>query len=344
MAIASRRVGRTALSVSELGFGGAPLGNLYNALTSEEANEAVNAAYEAGMRLFDTAPLYGFGLSERRMGLCLGARPRDSFALCTKVGRLLAPADPAEIEDTIFANMPPFKPYFDYSYDGVMRSVEHSLHRLGLHRIDILLIHDVDTVNQGSQEATEQRFKEVMNGGYRALEQLRSEGAVAAIGAGMNEWEWCQRFAEAGDFDCFSLAGRYTLLEQEALEAFLPLCAKKSIGIVIAGPYNSGVLASGPVEGAYYNYAPAPPAILDRVARLKAICESHGVPLAAAALQFPLLHPNVVSVIPGLRNGREAASTLALFDAKIPADLWRELKHEGLVRADAPTTTATAKE
>lgn len=336
--IATRQVGRTALEITELGFGGAAIGNLYERVSNVDAFDAVAAALSHGIRYFDTAPLYGFGLSERRMGLALGEVPRDSYALSTKVGRRLRPTDPREVDPVIFENIPGAGPYFDYSYDGVMRSVEESLQRLGLHRADILLIHDVDNVNQGSAAATERRFVEVMEtGGYRALDRLRAEGTVAAIGVGVNEWQWCEKFARAADFDCFLLAGRYTLLDQESLDSFLPLCEAKNISVIIGGPYNSGILATGPVAGARYDYGPASPAILDRTRRIAAVCARHGVALAAAALQFPLHHPRVASVIPGARSRAEVERSVELYRARIPPRFWRDLKAEGLLRTDAPT-------
>lgn len=337
MSLPERRLGKTTLSVTELGFGGAPLGNLYTSMSNAAAHQTVEAAYDRGIRYFDTAPLYGYGLSERRMGLTLGALPRDSFVLSTKVGRRLRAMDPAQVDGVIFENVPPFQPYFDYSYDGVMRSFEDSLQRLGLHRVDILLIHDVDTVNQGSMAETERRFREVMGSGYKALEKLRAEGVVSAIGAGLNEWQWCQKFAEERDFDCFLLAGRYTLLEQESLDTFLPLCERKRISVIIGGPYNTGILATGAIAGAYYNYAPAPPEILAKVGRIEEICRRHQISLAAAALRFPLGHPAIASVIPGARSIREVQSNIETFATKIPSDFWAELKHEGILRADAPT-------
>jgi len=335
--IGSRPVGDTRLEVTELGFGGAPLGNLYAAVSNAEAEAAIEAACEAGIHYFDTAPLYGYGLSERRIGLALGGKPRESFVLSTKVGRRLRPTAPEEVDGSIFENVPSFPPYYDYSYDGVMRSVEDSLQRLGLHRIDILFIHDVDTVNQGSDEQTERRFREVMDGGYKALDQLRAEGSVAAIGAGLNEWEWCQRFAEAADFDCFLLAGRYTLLEQAALDTFLPLCEQKQISVIIGGPYNTGILATGAVDGAYYDYAPATPEVMKTVRQMEEICSQHGVSLAAAALQFPLCHPVVASVIPGARSAEEMQRNVETFATDIPDALWVDLKQAGLIREDAPT-------
>jgi D-threo-aldose 1-dehydrogenase len=231
----------------------------------------------------------------------------------------------------------PFEGVYDYGHDGVMRSVEDSLQRLGVHRIDVLLIHDVDVWTHGSEEARLIRFREVMEGGYRAMLRLREEGVVRAIGAGINEVQACEDFARAGDFDCFLLAGRYTLLEQGALDTLLPLCAERDMALLIGGPYNTGILATGAVPGAYYNYAPAPPEIMDRVRRIEAVCARHGARLASAALQFPLGHPNVATLIPGARSPEEVEQNRAIFEADVPADLWAELKREGLLREDAPT-------
>jgi len=230
----------------------------------------------------------------------------------------------------------PFDPVFDYSYDGVMRSVEDSLQRLGTHRIDVLLIHDVDRWTHGSQEAADRRMKEVLEGGYKAMVKLREGGAVGAIGAGLNEWDSCQKLAEASDLDCFLLAGRYTLLEQESLKTFLPLCEKRGIGIFMGGPYNTGILATGAVPGAYYNYAPAKPDILERVRKIEAVCERHKVVLASAALQFPLAHPAVCSVIPGAKTAAEVKRNIATIEAPIPRDFWADLKREKLIADEAP--------
>jgi D-threo-aldose 1-dehydrogenase len=339
----SRSIGATPVVVTELGFGGAAIGNLYRAVSNVDALQVVEHAYDAGLRYFDTAPLYGLGLSERRMGLVLADLPRESFVLSCKVGRRLRPGDPRTIASPIFERIPGAHPYFDYSYDGVMRSLEESLLRLGMHSIDVLYLHDVDVANHGTTEAVEQRFREVMDsGGYRAMAALRDQGVVKAIGVGVNEWEWCERFARAADFDCFLLAGRYTLLEQQALESFLPLCEQKGISVVVGGPYNSGILATGAVAGAYYNYVPATPEVLERVRRIEAVCRRHGVELAAAALQFPLHHPVVASVIPGARSIEELDRALELYRAPIPLAFWDELKASGLMRADAPIQGRTA--
>ena len=338
MRVTDRRpLGGSGLEVPAIGFGGAPLGNMYQEFSDEQARATVRAAYDAGMRLFDTAPLYGFGLSEHRLGEALRWLERDSFLLSTKIGRLLRPVPPEQADGGLFKRILPFEGAYDYGYDGVMRSVEDSLQRLGMSRIDILLAHDLDVWTHGSETVRLERFKELMGGGYRAMLRLREQGVVRAIGAGVNEIQACEDLARAGDFDCFLLAGRYTLLEQAALDTLLPWCQERGQSLLIGGPYNTGILATGAVAGAYYNYAPAPPAILDRVRRIEAVCARHEVRLATAALRFPLGHPSVATLIPGARSPKEIAQNRAVFEAPIPADLWAELKQEGLLRADAPT-------
>lgn len=337
MASERRVLGKSGVEVTVMGFGGAPLGNMYRAFSDEDARATVRAAHDAGINLFDTAPLYGHGLSEHRIGEALRWLPRESFVLSTKIGRLLRPADPATVDGGLFQAILPFEGVYDYSYDGVMRSVEASLQRLGMHRIDVLLVHDVDVWTHGSEEARLRRFEEVMDGGYRAMVELRDQGVIKAIGAGINEVQACLDFARAGDFDTFLLAGRYTLLEQGALDELLPECARKNMSLIIGGPYNTGILATGAVEGAYYDYKPAPPEIMARVAAIEAVCARHGVRLATAALTFPLGHPSVASVIPGARSPAEIAENIEIFARPVPADLWAELKHEGLLREDAPT-------
>lgn len=331
-----REIGKTGIMVPVVGLGGAPLGNMYEAFPDAQALATIDAAYEVGMRLFDTAPLYGHGLSEHRMGEALRDKPRESYVLSSKVGRLLKPVPPAEADGGQFKSIPPFMGVYDYSYDGVMRSVEDSLQRLSLSSIDILLIHDVDIWTHGSEEAYLARFKECMNGAYPAMDKLRSQGVVKAIGAGMNENEACERFARAGNFDCFLLAGRYTLLEQAALDSFLPYCAENDISLMIGGPYNTGILATGAVPNAYYNYAQAPPEIMNKVAKIEAVCQSHDVKLPTAALRFTLGHPNVATIIPGARHPDEIERNRAIFEAPVPAALWTDLKTEGLLQKDAP--------
>ena len=337
----SRRPFRTrsgeTLSFTRMGFGTAPLGNLYRALDEAQARQTLEAAWAVGCRTFDTAPQYGLGLAETRLNGFLRAHRDEAVTLSTKVGRIMRPCRPEERTGIgKFFDVPTRREHYDYSYDGVLRSFEHSLERLGVDAVDILLCHDVDAMAHGSREASDARIREFMDGGYRALLRLREEGVIRAIGAGVNEWQVCETLARQGDFDLFLLAGRYTLLEQEALESFLPLCVDRGIGIMLGGPYNSGILATGPHPGAFYNYEPAPPAILARVGRIAGICAAHGVALAAAALAFPLAHPAVVCVIPGGQTPDEVRRNAALLDQTIPPGLWADLKTEGLLRADAP--------
>jgi len=308
-----------------LGLGTAPLGGLFSPVPGDQACAVIDAAWERGIRFFDTAPLYGHGASERRLGEVLRGRPRDDFVLATKVGRLLRrPAEPAP-EDAYYKDTPPERPVFDLSHDGVMRSFEESLARLGLDRVDILHIHDPD-----AHEA------EAISGALRALARLRAEGSIRAVGAGMNQWQMLARFAEAGAFDCFLLAGRYTLLDQSALPVLLPLCARRGIRIVAGGVYNSGLLAD-PRPGAKFNYDDAPAELVARARRLEAACRNHGVPLRAAAVQFPRFHDAVSTVLAGARSVAELDDTLAMARVAIPATLWDELRAGGLLPVDAPT-------
>jgi len=331
------RIANGGLTFTELGFGSAPLGNLYRAISEDEAFATLTAAWDTGCRYFDTAPLYGLGLAETRINHFLRGKPRDEYVLSTKVGRLLEVCPPDE-RTAIgkFFDTPSRREIYDFSYDGVMRSVEDSLERLGVDRIDVLFAHDLDIFNHGSWEKLEALLKNFIDSGYNALLALRDEGVIKAFGAGVNEWQPCQWLAERGDFDLFLLAGRYTLLEQEALESFLPMTEERGIGIVLGGPYNSGILASGPKPGAWYNYEKAPQAIIDRAARVEAVCQRHGVKLIEAALKFPLTHPSVVSVIPGGQSAAEVRANRAILDKEIPAALWSDLKAEGLMRQDAP--------
>jgi len=341
MALATRhwdRLGAGGLTFTELGFGTAPFGNLYRAIGDDAARAILDLAWDNGVRYYDTAPLYGLGLAETRLNPFLRGKDRDSYVLSTKVGRLLEACSEADrTGHGKWFDVPSRREVYDYSYDGVMRSVEFSLERLGVARIDILFAHDLDTANHGSWEALQPKLDELMDGGYKALVSLRDQGVIRAFGAGTNEWEPCQLMAERGDFDLFLLAGRYTLLEQTPLDSFLPLCEARGIGIVIGGAYNSGILATGPKPGAYYNYELAPQDILDRVGRIQAVCQRHDVRLVDAAYQFPLLHPAVVSVVPGGQGVGEMESNLAAAVAPIPAELWADLKAEGLMREDAPT-------
>ena len=332
------RTGNGGLTFTELGFGTAPLGNLYRAISDDEAHAVLTKAWDLGVRYFDTAPLYGLGLAETRMNRFLRDKPCGDYVLSTKIGRLLRRCEPGEERtgEGKFFDVPTRREVYDYSYDGVMRSLEFSLERLGVDSIDILYAHDLDVFTHGSEAARDEKLAELMAGGYRALVSLRDQGVIKAFGAGVNEWQACQWLTERGDFDLFLLAGRYTLLEQEALETFLPLAAQRGIGIVIGGPYNSGILATGPKPGAFYNYDPAPQAILDRVARIQAVCERHTVRMVDAAFQFPLRHPAVVSVIPGGQGVVEMDANAVAASAEIPSALWADLKAEGLMRQDAP--------
>ena len=325
------------MSLPELGFGTAPLGNLYRQISETEARATLDAAWEAGCRVFDTAPLYGLGLSETRLNGFLRDKNREEYLLSTKVGRLLQVCPPAQRTGKgKFFNTPSRMERFDYTYDGVMRSLEFSLERLGVDAIDIVFAHDVDIFTHGSKVASDARISEFMGGGYKALSKLRDDGTIKAFGAGINEWQVAETLARAGEFDIFLLAGRYTLLEQEALETFLPYCSENNIGIFLGGPYNSGILATGPIPGAFYNYSEAPSAIRERVAKIEAVCASHGVKLAEAAIQFPLGHPSVLTVIPGGQSPEEIHRNREMIVAKIPPALWRDLKRTGLLRHDAP--------
>lgn len=327
------------LSFTELGFGCAPLGNLYKAVSDKDANATLDAAWKAGIRYYDTAPLYGLGLSETRLNAFLRGKKRSDYILSTKIGRVLHVCPPAERTGIgKFFNTPSRKEEYDYTYDGVYRSLEASFERLGIDSIDILFAHDLDIFTHGSAETRDHYMKILFDSGFKALRKLRDEGVVKAIGAGINEVEACGMLARGGDFDLFLLAGRYTLLEQEAaLDSLLPLLQERGIGIVLGGPYNSGILATGAKPGARYNYDPAPQAVLERVKKIEAVCKAHKVKLPEAALRFPLTHPCVVSVIPGAVRPKEVALNVKTMSAKLPKALWKDLKAQGLVDPRAPT-------
>jgi len=333
---ATRKLGSAPLEVTQLGLGCGPLGGFRAAIAEDEAQATVMAAHAEGIRLFDTSPLYGHGQSELRVGHALRQVPRESFVLSTKVGRWLTPVGPGQPRDGLRPGGLDFRPTYDLSRDGVLRALEQSHCRLGLAAIDILLIHDVDVRTHGSREAFEQRYREALEGAFPALDELRRAGLIKAVGIGVNEIEPCLRFARDTDLDCILLAGRYTLLEQQALDELLPLCVERDIGILVGGPFNSGILASGPVEGAPYDYRAAPPEVLERVRRIDRLCRRHGVALAAAALQFPLAHPAISALIPGAISRAEVLQNADHLGATIPADFWAELKHERLLHPDAP--------
>ena len=339
-----QEIGSSGLKVTRMGLGGAPFGNLFTTLAERSAEATIAAAYNAGIRYFDTAPLYGSGLSETRVGMGLSPYNRDELVISTKVGYTLVPRTSDEPPDGVFVDIPSLDPVFDYSRDAVLRSIEESLRRLQTDRIDILLIHDPDegaSILPDFDPRDKGHFSEVMDGAFPALHELREQKVVRAIGMGMNQWQMLCDFAVEGDFDCFLLAGRYTLLEQESLHKLLPLCLEKNIRIVIGGPYNSGILATGAVEGAYYNYGPAPPDILERTRRIEEVCARHDVPLQAAALQFPFGHPTVAAIIPGARTVSEFEANIGYFQQEIPAGFWEELKDLSLVHPDSPPPIAS---
>jgi D-threo-aldose 1-dehydrogenase len=309
MTIPTAPLGRTVLAVTRIGLGSAPIGNLYAPLPDEQAESVIRAAYDAGVRLIDTAPLYGAGLAERRVGAALATLPRDEIILSTKVGRLVQPDGSVT---------------FNYSRDDVLRSLEASLQRLGLDRVDVLLIHDPDD-----------HERQALDEAFPTLAELRAQGVIGAIGAGMNQWQMLERFARNADVDCFLLAGRYTLLEQTSLE-FLELCRQRSIGILLGGVFNSGILATGPVPGAKFQYVDAPPAVMERARRLQEVCERYDVPLATAALQFAMAHPAVTSVVLGAVTPAEVHSNIAASATPIPAALWQELRAASLIHPEAP--------
>jgi len=322
-----------------LGFGGAALGNLYAPIADEEALETTRKAVDLGVRYFDTAPHYGFGLSEKRLGAALRELdPMEELIVSTKVGRKLVPraaVDPTRPRQG-FVTPEPYESEFDYTYDSVMRSYESSLRRLQRMRIDILLVHDIGRHAHGEDHA--RRFAEFMEGGYLALHELKSSGAIGAIGIGVNETQVCEEALAHADFDVVLLAGRYTLLEQNPLDTFLPLCRRRQVRIVVGGPYNSGILATGVRKSttATYDYAAASPQIVERTAAIEQICDRYDVPLAAAALQFPLAHPQVLSVVPGMATPGQVRQAVDYVRRPIPHELWVELQRAGLIRPDAP--------
>jgi len=316
-------LGRTALSVTRLSLGTGALGWLYTPVAREQALATVRQALDLGGRLLDTAPLYGSGRAEARLGAALAGRPRDSFAVATKVGYVL---DPAELPD----DAPPPRPLgHDFSYDGVLRSLDGSLKRLGLDRVDLLHIHDPD-----------EHLDAAVAGAYRALRRLRDEGAVAAIGAGMNRGDLLAQLVERIDLDCVLLAGRYTLLDQSALADLLPLAAARGVAVIVGGPFNSGILTDPHAPGATFNYAPADQAWLTKARAIDAVCQRHGVPIKAAALQFPLGHPAVATVLAGARSPAEVSENAAMMRTPIPPALWDDLRAAGLIAAGAPAPPA----
>jgi D-threo-aldose 1-dehydrogenase len=336
IAIGRRQLGRTALIVSELGFGSAPLGDLYDILDDERAIATASAAIGAGCTLIDTSPLYGHGLAEHRVGTAIRRAGAENLTLSTKIGRVLRPATGNWDREGYKGGLP-FSAAIDYSYDGTMRSLEQSLLRLGVARVNICLVHDLDRRNHGAD--LDARYSEVMSGAWRALLRLRDEKVVDAIGFGVNETGVLVRAAAECDIDAVLLAGRYTLLEQDALDDFLPLAIDRGIGLMLGGVFNSGILATGAADAARYDYAAATVAVIDRVARLEAVCRRHGVSLAAAALQFAAAHPAVNSIVIGAVSPGELSANIRDRCSVVPDSLWAELKSQHLLRADAPTPT-----
>lgn len=331
----TRMHGRSGLEFTAIGYGGAPIGNFNGVFTDAEARDLVDLAWDQGMRYFDTAPGYGNGLSEYRLGHALRDRDRTDTVLSTKVGRVLRPEIDAPSINGQYLDIPPFVAEFDYSYDGVMRAVEQSMQRMLTDRFDMLFIHDCDHYTHGA--AQPELFRQAVVSAFPALESLRDQGVVRAIGFGVNETDVMVEAVKATDVDICLLAGRYTLLEQEPLDTLFPLCAERGIGIVLGGVYNSGVLATGPVDGARFNYGPAPAEILAKAAELERICRRHGVALPAVAVQFAYAHPVVTSICLGARNRRQQVSNAELFESPVPQQVWADLRDAGLIRDDAPT-------
>jgi D-threo-aldose 1-dehydrogenase len=345
------RLGRSDVKVAQLGLGTNPLGGLHAPIPHAVARATLETAWRTGVRYFDVAPVYGYGAAERVVGEVLRELPRDEYQLTTKVGRLLLADGPAEREDTmvlwegvqLYKGTDAVKPYFDFSYDGVMRSLDDSRDRMGIDRFDALHIHDPDWFPE-----------EALDGAYRALSELKASGEIGAIGVGVNQWQILVDFARRAEFDAFLLAGRYTLLDQSGLPELLPLCQEKGISIIAAGVYNSGILSHpdpGSIGGVNsgadaietwkdnvtYNYVPAGAEVIARAAALKAVCDRHGVPLMAAAIQFPMHHPAVATVLTGPRAPEHVVVNTEMMRYPIPDQLWAELKSEGLLPADAPT-------
>jgi D-threo-aldose 1-dehydrogenase len=336
---ATAELGSTGLQVPRVGIGTAPLGNFLGAISDEEADRVLGQAVQSGLRYFDTAPLYGHGLAEQRVGRAVSRIDRSNAIVSTKVGRLLradAPRDESQYHDgeSFYIDVPSTGPVWDFSYDGIMTSLEESLQRLSLDRVDMLLLHDPDD-----------HFQAASTTAYQALDVLRAEGTVTGIGAGMNQSAMLTEFVERCDLDAVLCAGRYTLLEQGALDDLMPACERTTTSVIIGGVFNSGILVA-PDEGALYNYLPAAHDVIERARRIRRVCAKFDVPIAAAALQFPLAHPRVSTVLIGFRSVKELTDDLGWLDTAIPGELWDELRNEGLIRDDAPVPSepAAAKE
>ncbi|HET7667131.1 MAG TPA: aldo/keto reductase [Mycobacterium sp.] len=329
-----RPIGSTNLAVTALGFGSAPLGNRFRELDEDHCRSLVDDAWEHGIRLFDTAPMYGFGLAENRLGTALRNRPRPKYVLSTKVGRMLAPASGAHPVDPMWVNAPPMRIVYDYSYDGALRSIEDSMQRMLTDRIDIALIHDCDRYGHGDNQPVV--FEQAMSQAARALFDLRDQGVIGAVGIGVNEADVCVAAAERADFDVFLLAGRYSLLEQDPLDDLMPLCAQRGISLILGGVFNSGILATGVVRGARHNYEGASEEVVARVAAIEKLCAAHNVSIAAVSLQFALAPPEVASVVLGASSLGQQEANVAAAETTIPGALWDALRENGHLHPNAP--------
>ena len=327
---------RTTAMVTRVGLGCSPIGDLYTSMSEDAAQAVLSTAWDAGIRYFDTAPFYGHGKSEHRLGHFLRQQPRDQFTISTKVGRVLRAA-PGEVESAEWSQPLPFELRFDYTYDGVMRSFEDSLQRLGLARVDVLLIHDLDFGYFKTERRVNAHLSDLATGGWRALEELRAAQVIKGVGAGINERAMIPRLLDVTDVDLFLVAGDYTLLDTGILDVEFPLCASRDVGVVVGAAFASGILATGPVPGARYRYAEPPAEIIEKTERIAEVCGRHGTPLAAAALQFPLAHPLVSAIIPGAGTVQQVTQNVELLEKRIDPGLWGELKAEGLLPAAAPT-------
>lgn len=328
-----RQIGSTSLHTTAVGYGSAPLGNRFRVLDEDTCRHLVDDAWEHGVRLFDTAPMYGHGLAENRLGTALRDRPRDEYLLATKVGRLLRPARDGQ-HDAMWVNVPPIGVVYDYSYDGALRSIEDSLQRMLTDRIDIAFIHDCDRYGHGDNQPA--IFEQALSGATRALIELRDQGVIGAVGMGVNEADVCVAAAHRADFDVFLLAGRYTLLEQDPLDTFLPLCVERGISVVLGGVFNSGILATGAVGNAHHNYSPPSEQVVATVREIETVCGLYDVPIAAVALQFAAAHPAVASVLVGASSLDQQNRNFAAACRVIPDELWNELRNRRLLRVEAP--------
>jgi len=333
-----RKLGRSGLELSPVGMGGVPLGEIYDRIPEDRARETLDTAWASGVRYYDTSPWYGRGLSELRFGSMLRQRDRSEYVISTKVGRTFhRPRDPSTFKGEFWAGGLPFQHRFDYTYDGIMKSYDQSLMRLGINTIDMLLIHDLDVAEVGSEDLVAAHFRDLERSGWRALETLRHYGEIKAIGAGVNIMGTIPEFLRRFDIDFFLVAMPFTLLDQQVLDKEFPLGAERDVGIIVGSPYASGILATGTaVANPFYNYVPATPEIIEKTKRIEAVCAAHGVPLKAAAYQYPLRHPLVASVVSGAGSKEQAAENAAQVGVSIPDDFWEALKTSGLLHPLSP--------